>query len=188
MNARVCPRAPLRAAAVPARRAVRANAAAGDLTLKIKLKAYNVPVLEEAVSKIQQAVSNTGANLSGTVPLPTRRRIYCVLRSPHVNSNSREHFEIRTHQRLIHVKDVTREAVQSLMNINLPAGVDCNVKLQRPQSAIISVAQQTDGQAHECSGLVTRKRLEARTWPGRAATLPPLAVVATGAQQEQMMQ
>jgi small subunit ribosomal protein S10 len=112
------------------RAAVRAHAAAADgLTLKIKLKAYEVPVLEEAVQVIRTAVGDTGASLSGTVPLPTRRRIYCVLRSPHVNSNSREHFEIRTHQRLIHVRDLTQDAVKSLMNIKLPAGVDCNVRL-----------------------------------------------------------
>jgi small subunit ribosomal protein S10 len=111
------------------RAAVRCSATAQDLTLKIKLKAYHVPILEEAVKQIRTAVGDTGASLSGTVPLPTRKRIYCVLRSPHVNSNSREHFEIRTHQRLIHVKGLTREAVQSLMSISLPAGVDCKVKI-----------------------------------------------------------
>jgi small subunit ribosomal protein S10 len=99
------------------------------LKLKIKLKAYDHPELEEACSMIQSAVNDTGATLSGPVPLPTRRRIYCVLRSPHVNSNSREHFETRTHQRMMHVKNVTREAVQSLMNLTLPAGVDCMVRM-----------------------------------------------------------
>jgi small subunit ribosomal protein S10 len=110
-------------------RAVQAQAAASDIKLRIKLKAYEVPVLEEALLQIQEAVKPTGATLSGPVRLPTRRRIFCVLRSPHVNSNSREHFETRTHSRLIHVKDVTREAVDALMNLNLPAGVDCNVKI-----------------------------------------------------------
>lgn len=129
--ARVPHRAPLSVArvAAPQRASVRAQAAPEDLTLKIKLKAYEVPVLEESVKIIRSAVGDTGANVSGAVRLPTRRRIYCVLRSPHVNSNSREHFEIRTHQRLIHVKGLNKEAVQSLMSVNLPAGVDCKVKV-----------------------------------------------------------
>ena len=111
------------------RAAVRAQAAASDaLTLKIKLKAYEVPVLEEAVDTIRSAVGDT-AEMSGTVRMPTRRRIYCVLRSPHVNSNSREHFEIRTYQRLLHVKNLTQEAMNSLLTLKLPAGVDCNVRI-----------------------------------------------------------
>lgn len=111
------------------RTAVRAQAAATDaLTLKIKLKAYEVPILEEAVDTIRSAVGET-AEMSGTVRMPTRRRIYCVLRSPHVNSNSREHFEIRTHQRLLHVKNLTQEAMNSLLTLKLPAGVDCNVRI-----------------------------------------------------------
>lgn len=129
--ARVPQRAPLSAArvAAPRRLSVRVQATPEDLTLKIKLKAYEVPVLEESVKIIRSAVGDTGANVSGAVRLPTRRRIYCVLRSPHVNSNSREHFEIRTHQRLIHVKGLNKEAVQGLMSVNLPAGVDCKVKV-----------------------------------------------------------
>lgn len=112
----------------PARAHVRCQAE-GNLLLKIKLKAYDHPQLEEACDVIKTAVTETGATLSGPVRLPTRRRIYCVLRSPHVNSKSREHFETRTHQRLLHVKDVTRESVQSLMDLSLPAGVDVSIKL-----------------------------------------------------------
>lgn len=111
------------------RATVRAQAAASEaLTLKIKLKAYEVPILEEAVDTIRSAVGDS-AEMSGTVRMPTRRRIYCVLRSPHVNSNSREHFEIRTHQRLLHVKNLTQEAMNGLLSLKLPAGVDCNVRI-----------------------------------------------------------
>jgi len=109
-------------------RAVQAQAAA-DMVLRIKLKSYQVPLLDQAVTQIEAAVDSTGANCGGVVRLPTRRSIYCVLRSPHVNKDSREHFEIRTHSRLLHVKNVTREAVDALMGISLPAGVDCMVKI-----------------------------------------------------------
>ena len=71
----------------------------------------------------------TGARISGPVPLPTKRRIYCVLRSPHVNKDSREHFETRTHQRLIDIYDITSMTVDRLMQLDLPAGVDVQVKL-----------------------------------------------------------
>ena len=99
------------------------------LILKIKLKSYDVPTLKEACDMIVGACEGTHSIISGPIPFPTKRRIYCVLRSPHVNSNSREHFETRTHQRLIHVKNVTKEVVESLMDLSLPAGVDCQVKL-----------------------------------------------------------
>ena len=119
--------APVSIRAVRPARAVQARAEA--LTLKIKLKSFAVPEIQEASNMVVDAVNETGARLSGPIPMPTRRKIYCVLRSPHVNSKSREHFEIRTHQRLFHVKDVTKEAVQSLMNLSLPAGVDCDVRI-----------------------------------------------------------
>jgi len=71
----------------------------------------------------------TGAKVAGPVPLPTRKRIYCVLRSPHVNKDSREHFEIRTHQRLMDISDLSSMTVDRLMQLDLPAGVDVQVKL-----------------------------------------------------------
>jgi small subunit ribosomal protein S10 len=100
-----------------------------ELKLKIKLKSYYLENLKMACTMIGEACRDTGARLSGPVPLPTRRRIYCVLRSPHVNSNSREHFQTKTHQRLLHVKDLSKEAIDNLMDLTLPAGVDCQVKL-----------------------------------------------------------
>jgi small subunit ribosomal protein S10 len=119
-------RAPVRARPAVAARQVQCQA---GLRLKIKLKAYNKDLLDQAVELVNEAIADTGARCRGPAYLPTRRRIYCVLRSPHVNSNSREHFEIRTHQRLIHVQDVTKEAVQSMMAVVMPAGVETKISV-----------------------------------------------------------
>lgn len=97
--------------------------------LRIKLKAYHVNVIQTAVDMILDAAAATGAKVSGPVPLPTRRKLYCVLRSPHVDKDSREHFEIRIHQRLIDVKDLSAQTIDRLMELDIPAGVDANVKL-----------------------------------------------------------
>lgn len=78
---------------------------------------------------IQTTTSGTGSTCSGVVMLPTRRRIYCVLRSPHVNKDSREHFEIRTHQRLLDITDLSPETVDALMTLELPAGVDVSIRV-----------------------------------------------------------
>ena len=74
-------------------------------------------------------MTKTGATVSGPVPLPTRRRLYCVLRSPHVNKNSMEHFQLLTHQRLIDVKMPSAQTIDALMQLDLPAGVDIEVKI-----------------------------------------------------------
>ncbi|GMH36105.1 hypothetical protein BSKO_03973 [Bryopsis sp. KO-2023] len=97
--------------------------------LRIKLKTYDVPVMKEAVQMILDAAASTGATISGPVPLPTKIKKWCVLRSPHVNKDSREHFEIRIHSRLIDIKDLSAQTIDSLMALDLPAGVDANVKL-----------------------------------------------------------
>ncbi|KAL4544088.1 hypothetical protein Ndes2437B_g01880 [Nannochloris sp. 'desiccata'] len=83
----------------------------------------------DSVEKIKEAAASTGATIAGPVPLPTRRRIYTVLRSPHVNKDSREQFELRTHQRLIDVKNLSSQTIDRLMQLDLPAGVDVEVKL-----------------------------------------------------------
>ena len=82
-----------------------------------------------ACDKIIDAAKATEASISGPVPLPTKRRIYCVLRSPHVNKDSREHFETRTHHRLIDVHQPTAQTIDALMGLELPAGVEIEVKL-----------------------------------------------------------
>ncbi|KAK3255911.1 ATP-citrate lyase beta-subunit [Cymbomonas tetramitiformis] len=117
----------------PARRSVVQVQSAADTipqqTIRIKLKAYGVPRIEEASAKIMEAARNSDAVACGPVPLPTRRKIFCILRSPHVNKNSMEHFEIRTHQPLIDIKDPSAQTIDALMQLDLPAGVDVEVKL-----------------------------------------------------------
>ncbi|CAL5218545.1 g234 [Coccomyxa viridis] len=110
---------------------VRAAAATApsDQKIRIKLKAYQPHLLQESVGLITEAARSTGAHAGGPVYLPTRRRIYCVLRSPHVNKDSREHFEKRTHSRLLDIKNLTAQTIDELMQLDLPAGVDVEVKL-----------------------------------------------------------
>ena len=104
-------------------------AAAANPTIRIKLKSYWTDLLQDTVEKIAEVASATGATISAPVPLPTRKRVYTVLRSPHVNKKSREQFEVRTHQRLIDIKDLSTQTIDRLMELDLPAGVDVEVKL-----------------------------------------------------------
>ncbi|XP_039830527.1 30S ribosomal protein S10, chloroplastic isoform X2 [Panicum virgatum] len=97
--------------------------------IRIKLRSYWVPLIEDSCKKIIDAAKTTNAKTMGPVPLPTKRRIYCVLNSPHVHKDSRFHFEIRTHQRLIDIMYPTAQTIDSLMQLQLPAGVDVEVKL-----------------------------------------------------------
>ena len=85
--------------------------------------------MHNACDKIIEAAKSTEAHISGPVPLPTKRRIFCVLRSPHVNKDSREHFETRTHHRLIDVHNPTAQTIDALMGLELPSGVDVEIKL-----------------------------------------------------------
>jgi ribosomal protein S10 len=97
--------------------------------IRIKLKSYWVPRIEDACKQILEAARTTNAKTMGPVPLPTKKRVYCVLKSPHKHKDAREHFEIRTHQRLIDIIQPTAETVDSLMQIEFPAGVDVKVKV-----------------------------------------------------------
>jgi small subunit ribosomal protein S10 len=97
--------------------------------LRIKLKSYDHRILDQSVKKILETALTSGAKVKGPVPLPTRRSVYTVLRSPHVDKDSREQFEIRIHKRLIDIYDPSPDVTRSLMNIDLPAGVDIEIKL-----------------------------------------------------------
>ncbi|KAK6934585.1 Ribosomal protein S10 domain [Dillenia turbinata] len=97
--------------------------------IRIKLRSYWVPLIEDSCKQIMEAARTTNAKTMGPVPLPTKKRIYCVLKSPHVNKDARFHFEIRTHQRLIDILYPTAQTIDSLMQLDLPAGVDVEVKL-----------------------------------------------------------
>ena len=97
--------------------------------IRIRLKAYDHRVLDQSAQRIVETAERTGATISGPVPLPTEKNVYCVIRSPFKDKDSREHFEIRTHKRLIDIHQPTPKTVDSLMRMDLPAGVDIEIKL-----------------------------------------------------------
>ncbi|NWF66374.1 MAG: 30S ribosomal protein S10 [Campylobacterales bacterium] len=96
--------------------------------IRLKLRAYDHRVLDRSVASIVEAVKRTGAEIRGPIPLPTRMRRYTVLRSPHVNKDSREQFEIRIHSRLIDIVSATPDTVDSLMKLDLAPEVDVEVR------------------------------------------------------------
>ena len=97
--------------------------------IRIKLKAFDHRILAQSAVQIVEAAERTGAAVIGPVPLPTHIRKFCVIRSPHVDKDSREQFEIRTHKRLIDIVDPTPKTIDALTTLNLPAGVDIEIKL-----------------------------------------------------------
>ena len=97
--------------------------------IRIRLKAYDHQAIENAAKEIVETATRTGATVAGPVPLPTEKNVFCVIRSPHKYKDSREHFEMRTHKRLIDILDPTPKTVDSLMRLDLPAGVDIEIKL-----------------------------------------------------------
>ncbi len=100
-----------------------------DQKIRIRLKAYDHQVVDESARKIAETVIRTQARIKGPVPLPTDIHRYCVIRGPHVDKDSREHFELRIHKRLIDIMDPTPKTVDSLMRLDLPAGVEVEIKL-----------------------------------------------------------
>jgi small subunit ribosomal protein S10 len=97
--------------------------------IRIRLKAYDHRILDRSAAQIVQTAERMGSQVSGPVPLPTRREKFCVIRSPYIDKDSREQFEIRTHKRLIDILQPTPRTVNALMGLNLPAGVDIEIKL-----------------------------------------------------------
>ena len=97
--------------------------------IRIKLKAYDYQSVDESARKIAATVTRTQAKIKGPIPLPTEIHRYCVIRGPHVDKDSREHFEMRIHKRLIDILDPTAKTVDSLMRLDLPAGVEVEIKL-----------------------------------------------------------
>lgn len=97
--------------------------------IKIKLKAYDSYLLTKSCTTIIDTAKRNNTEIKGPIPLPTKRKIYCVLRSPHVDKDSREHFEIRSHKRIIYIYNPSSQTIDSLMKLNIPAGVDIEVKL-----------------------------------------------------------
>ena len=97
--------------------------------IRIRLRGYDCRSLDQSTKDIVDTAKNTGAYVIGPVPLPTKIEKFCVLRSPHVNKTSREQFEMRTHKRLINIVNPTAKTVDALMKLNMPAGVDIEIKL-----------------------------------------------------------
>ena len=97
--------------------------------IRIVLKAFDYRSLDVSAGQIVETAERTGAMVAGPVPLPTHIRRFCVIRSPHVDKDSREHFEIRTHKRLIDILDPTSKTIDALTRLNLSAGVDISIKL-----------------------------------------------------------
>lgn len=107
-----------------------ANQANGKQKIRIRLKAYDHKILDSSAQKIVETAKKTGADVSGPIPLPTEKEIVTILRAVHKYKDSREQFEQRTHKRLIDITNPTPKTVDSLMRLNLPAGVDIEIKLQ----------------------------------------------------------
>jgi small subunit ribosomal protein S10 len=100
----------------------------GKERIRIRLKAYDYRILDQSTGEIVETARRTGAQIAGPIPLPTIKNKYCVLRSPHVDKKSREQFEIRTHKRLLDILEPTQQTVDALMKLDLPAGVDVEIK------------------------------------------------------------
>jgi len=97
--------------------------------IRIKLKAYDHTLIDQSAEKIVETAKKTGARVSGPIPLPTDKEVITILRAPHKYKDSREQFEMRTHKRLIDILNPTSKTVDSLMRLDLPAGVDIEIKL-----------------------------------------------------------
>lgn len=97
--------------------------------IRIRLRAYEHAMLDRSTGEIVRTAKRTGARVSGPIPLPTKKSVYTVLRSPHVDKKSREQFETRIHKRLIDIYDSNPQTVDALMRLDLPAGVDIEIKI-----------------------------------------------------------
>ncbi|MEA3500534.1 MAG: 30S ribosomal protein S10 [Candidatus Marinimicrobia bacterium] len=97
--------------------------------IKIALKSYDHNLLDKSTEKIVRKAKSTGAVISGPIPLPTKRSVYTVLKSPHVNKKAREQFQMKVHKRIIEILNTTTKTIDELMKLDLPAGVDIEIKV-----------------------------------------------------------
>lgn len=97
--------------------------------IRIRLKAYESSLLNQSCEKIIETTARTNSLTTGSIPMPTKRKLYCVLRSPHVDKDSREHFEIRIHKRILDIYEPSSQTIDSLMKLDLPSGVDISIVL-----------------------------------------------------------
>ena len=103
--------------------------AGGSEKIRIVLRAFDHRLLDQSAAQIVEAAERTGAAVAGPVPLPTRIKRFCVIRSPHIDKDSREHFELRTHKRLIDIIDSRPQTIDALTKLDLPVGVDVEIKV-----------------------------------------------------------
>ena len=97
--------------------------------IRVRLQAYDHKILDQSTEEIVNTAKRTGAQIKGPIPLPTKKEIYTVLRSPHIDKKSREQFETRTHKRLIDIMEPTPATIEALMKLDLAAGVDVEIKI-----------------------------------------------------------
>jgi small subunit ribosomal protein S10 len=97
--------------------------------IRIRLRSFDHKVLDQSVERIVSTVERSGARVVGPIPLPTEKRIFCVNRSPHVDKESMEHFEMRTHKRVVDILNPTSQTMEHLGSIDLPSGVDVDIKV-----------------------------------------------------------
>lgn len=105
-----------------------ANQVVTSEKIRIRVKAYESQILDQSAAKIVETAKKTGAKVSGPIPLPTKKEVVTVIRSPHKHKDSREQFEMRTHKRVIDILYPTQKTMDSLMKLELPAGVDIEIK------------------------------------------------------------
>ena len=98
--------------------------------MRIRLKAYDHQLIDQAAERIVEAAKRTGANVAGPIPLPTEKKVVTILRAVHKYKDSREQFERRTHKRLIDIRNPEQKTIEALTNLDLPAGVDVKIKVQ----------------------------------------------------------
>ena len=98
------------------------------IKVRIRLRSYDFRTIDQSAEKIADTAKRTGARVSGPVPLPTHLRRFCVIRGPHIDKESMEHFELRTHNRLIDILEPTNKTIDALMRLDLPSGVDIEIK------------------------------------------------------------
>jgi small subunit ribosomal protein S10 len=103
--------------------------AGGSEKIRILLRAFDLRLLDQSATQIVEAAERTGAAVAGPVPLPTRIKRFCVIRSPHIDKDSREHFELRTHKRLVDILEPNPKTIDALTRLQMPAGVDITIKL-----------------------------------------------------------
>ena len=103
--------------------------AGGSEKIRIVLRAFDHRLLDQSAAQIVEAAERTGAAVAGPVPLPTRIKRFCVIRSPHIDKDSREHFELRTHKRLVDILEPNPKTIDALTRLQMPAGVDIAIKL-----------------------------------------------------------